>query len=524
MTASGFNIFCVGIIQSYGTGSAQWSITGGTRSYMTFTVTSPKTINLGSDFNMGSGLSVAMTVNSGAILDASTYKMSFGNAGLCRVYGTVRTSNPNGLFGSSSTTLTNTTANLQFAPQTGSTVEYYATGSQDITDTSVYENVIISGTGTKTLTGATTINKTLTLSSGGNKLNIQNYILTIPSGGSIGTCSSADYIVTGTGAGRLRQNAVAASSARVFPVGNANYYLPVTLTPNTSSSDFSVNVFQGATQEGVDGGTSWSTYDNIVNANWNIDRNAGTGMVDVKINWNDALEGSYFAAMTDAQITMWRRVTGTTWSVAAATIAPNSNGSNYSTAIAAGNFTTQYMVAWLQGILPIKLAKFSAIRSYNHNFISWEMENARSIEHFEVERSENASSFTSIGSITSSNNTNYSFTDRTAADDKTYYYRLKLVASGGAVEYSQVVALKGIEFRKFTLCSNLVNTELQLKHAAADQASYRVITSDGKIISSAKIVQNALITTVDVSKLPAGIYMVQYINNGQVITERFMKQ
>jgi trimeric autotransporter adhesin len=120
-----------------------------------------------------------------------------------------------------------------------------------------------------------------------------------------GSLGNTAYVVTATNAageqGIFRHDGV--SSAKLFPIGTANYYAPVTITPSTVS-DFTATVFEGITNEGTPNGTQLSSAlkKTKVDAVWNINRISGTGNADVMLHWDEALEGSTFITLPDADL------------------------------------------------------------------------------------------------------------------------------------------------------------------------------------------------------------------------------
>lgn len=120
-----------------------------------------------------------------------------------------------------------------------------------------------------------------------------------------GDFSSGNYVVTAANAageqGMFRYDGF--GSAKIFPIGTANHYLPVTITPITAS-DFTAAVFEGITNEGTSNGTPLSAVQKQtkVNAVWNIGRISGTGNTDVLLHWAQALEGSTFSTLPDADL------------------------------------------------------------------------------------------------------------------------------------------------------------------------------------------------------------------------------
>jgi trimeric autotransporter adhesin len=162
-----------------------------------------------------------------------------------------------------------------------------------------------------------TVNKAVTVS---NTLLINGKMTLRPAdtvhilnGGDItGTFGPTKYIatdyVTATGVQSIVQFDGLAS-VKTIPAGTVNYYLPITITP-TSTSSFAVAVFQGITTNGLLNGTPFTALQRlrVVNAVWNVNRLAGTGSADLQLNWDNALEGTTFATLLDADIGLIRHV------------------------------------------------------------------------------------------------------------------------------------------------------------------------------------------------------------------------
>jgi trimeric autotransporter adhesin len=143
-----------------------------------------------------------------------------------------------------------------------------------------------------------------------------------------GTVSPSNYIATATnsstGEVSILQYDGPASSV-TLPVGTSNFYLPVTLSP-ASSSNFTITVFEGITYNGAVNGTPFtpSEKQNVVNAVWNINRLSGSGNSDIQLGWNAALEGSTFATLPNTDIGIIRN-TGSSWSLP---LGPGNNTAN----------------------------------------------------------------------------------------------------------------------------------------------------------------------------------------------------
>ena len=144
-------------------------------------------------------------------------------------------------------------------------------------------------------------------------------IVHILSGGIInGTFNATNYIATISNSGNGDLSSVqydGLASAVTLPIGSASNYLPVTLTPATSSN-FTATAFEGITYNGTINGTPFlpSEKQNVVNAVWSINRLSGTGSSSIQFGWTSALEGSTFATLPNTDIGIITN-NGTTWSL-----------------------------------------------------------------------------------------------------------------------------------------------------------------------------------------------------------------
>lgn len=158
-----------------------------------------------------------------------------------------------------------------------STIVYQSNNSQSIADLS-YGNLEIDGGGVKSLTSATTVNNTLTLTSG--NLSIGDYDLTLynPVAGSF---DGSHMIVTG-GTGYLVKQGTIANASMEYPVGTGAKYTPVTLagTAGATSGRFFVRAVEGTSPNMVPGSESLAKYWDILIPDYTL--NSG----DVTFTWH----------------------------------------------------------------------------------------------------------------------------------------------------------------------------------------------------------------------------------------------
>lgn len=376
------------------------------------------------------------------------------------------------------------------------------------------------------------VSNQLSLASAGNgKLTIGKYNLTINSGASIVGADANRYIVsipTSATNGRLRQNNLSAAS-RIFPIGTASNYLPVTLTPGSAGSDFSMSVFRGTTGDGLPNGTPFANRTYQVDAVWRIDRVNGTANATVRFDWFvDAIEGSFFKTLTNAQIAVWRKDAPTPppyWQLAASGFTSN-NTTNFSTTASIANFGTAgtgypYIVAYV-AVLPGKLTALSATPVEKTNRIDWIYEQADQLKAFEIQESINGTDFRTIGTVLPNGTNRYSFTDPTPTQS-TKYYRLKFTDRFYETSYSFVVTVHRKQQAQLTLLQNPVQGQLNFRHPVAVQASYTVTDMNGRILIRRTINNNAVLTSVETATLPKGTYILHYADGPVLQNSTFLK-
>lgn len=96
--------------------------------------------------------------------------------------------------------------------------------------------------------------------------------------------------------------------------------------------------------------------------------------------------------------------------------------------------------------LPVTLLSFAAQLSGADVKVNWKTSNEVEHDHFELERSTDGRSFTTIASIspiTGNDIENYDYTDARAAQLNTakIFYRLKMISTSGSAEYSNIIVV-----------------------------------------------------------------------------------
>lgn len=538
MTATGSGGF--GHLWTYGSGTSTWTFSGGSRSWVDYYIysasaPSPKRVNLGSDFNMGtSGLDYSLyyafgfytlEVGANSTFDAANYKISYASKLAILNSGLFRLNNPNGLFTRTGSTLGNV-GFILLSDLAGNTFEYYNTGAQYVSGaTSFYQTLKISGTGTKQLEGNTSVDVNFTFNSTSDKLDVGNNKMSIANGATITNASASSYFAMSAN-GRLMQNNLAAAVSKWYPIGTTTTYLPMYVTPAASGTDYSAGVYTG-----VDASVTPYLYSaNMVDAAWTLDRDTGTAdLSQIRFEWPSTSEGVNFQNAPSLAITSYISTVNPptsllTWSQMANTV--NDTAANYLyTTQTVSTFGQKFIIGAVPSgmVLPLEFTSFTARRVGDHNQLNWSMDNLQGVNRFEVERSINGVDFSTIATVSVNTRTSYSFAD-IIGNDITYYYRVKAVIHTNDVKYTGIIAIKSMKTAYFALVGNVVQHQLKLQYSAASNAYVRIVTTDGKLIMNSRLTDNTTSNLLDVSRLASGIYFVQYVSAGEVVTERFIKQ
>lgn len=221
------------------------------------------------------------------------------------------------------------------------------------------------------------------------------------------------------------------------------------------------------------------------------------------------------------------RFNGTTWVVTPAVVTGAGTTLTPYVATASG-FTSFEVFGVVNDVaLPLNILSFNAGYVNNNLKVWWSTTNELNTVSFEVERSVDGRTFTAIGSLTARNtpgSNSYDLADANPLSGVTYY-RLKMTDKDGTFRYSKVVVVNSRLRGIVAIYPNPATNLLLVTHGKANRnATIEVIAVDGRMIIAQKLTQDALQTTVDVSKLSAGTYTLVITNGTEKANMRFVKQ
>jgi hypothetical protein len=413
--------------------------------------------------------------------------------------------------------------------QANNTVTFSGSVPQLIRSTSLanelFYNLNIANTGGHVILGvATTVANQLSFTSG--VLDASNYSLTLPAGNvPITGASSGSYVITGNGVssnGQLIVNNILANTSTLFPVGTSAYYLPANINPgaNTGNS-YSAFAFQGATTNAIANGPAFSPANlaKMLNAEWNISRTAGTGNASLTLNWTSSgtsLEGSSFQGY-GLNIGIMQYTAGA-WQ-------PGTGTGNVGTQTATSTFNTfsEFSVIGTGVILPVVLSDFNAYLNQNNTvLLSWVISDGATISDFEIQKNMNGLGWNTIGTVQANeqltDEASYSLTDVNPALGQDAY-RLIIHTIDGTRTYSPVKTVTLSSTSGITVFPNPANNLINISSDnAGSDLTVRLINSSGQILESSFTAgAGSSLRSMDVSKYPPGVYLVQLSDAKQII-------
>lgn len=181
---------------------------------------------------------------------------------------------------------------------------------------------------------------------------------------------------------------------------------------------------------------------------------------------------------------------------------------------------------WITGSLPVTFISFTAKEIEKNILLQWSTAQEINSARFEVQRSSDGISFETVGQVAAAGNSSfrhdYSFTDKTAFSGQ-YYYRLRQVDIDERFLYTGVISIRLSNNRFARLLENPVQNELRLAiNRDVKEITLSLFDMQGKLVMR-QFHENQSLVRMNVSKLEAGVYILQITSGGMREQVRIMK-
>jgi disulfide bond formation protein DsbB len=194
--------------------------------------------------------------------------------------------------------------------------------------------------------------------------------------------------------------------------------------------------------------------------------------------------------------------------------------------------TRNNIITKMSGALPVTFESFSISCPGNVPQLSWVTSEEHNADYFEVQKSDNAISWSTIGSVAASGNSKelktYTFDDL-AWQSKNHYYRIQEHDFDGSQQHSRLVyaGCATGESADLIISPNPVRDELhfQMHDVGVTAVNVWICDMNGNEMPAKAAFINAT-DKIDVSNLPAGLYILKVDVPGerQIRSVRFVKQ
>ncbi len=161
--------------------------------------------------------------------------------------------------------------------------------------------------------------------------------------------------------------------------------------------------------------------------------------------------------------------------------------------------------------IPVKLVSFDAAKRNNGVQLSWSTSLETGSSFFDVQKSSDAVNWSHLATIPALNTSNgaaYRHLDNNPGNIN--FYRLKITEDNSNIYYS---AIKKVSFGRndlFTVSPSPARDMIRISFAQKTTANIQLLNAAGAIVKQTGIITTQT-TAVDVSELPAGIYLVRDI-------------
>jgi hypothetical protein len=178
-------------------------------------------------------------------------------------------------------------------------------------------------------------------------------------------------------------------------------------------------------------------------------------------------------------------------------------------------------------LLPISFSAFTGNIVNTAAILNWQIGDNTKLNYFDIERSVDGTSFTTINKVTSNSG---SFTSYTCTDNvlprqsAVVYYRVKSVELSGAIKYSSIIKLTieksgGLQINTIISGSQI---NAQVTTAVAGSATIVLTTFDGRTIYQQQTILAKGTQSVTINNnFTTGIYALTFMQNGKLVSRQF---
>ncbi len=180
--------------------------------------------------------------------------------------------------------------------------------------------------------------------------------------------------------------------------------------------------------------------------------------------------------------------------------------------------------------MPINLVSFDASAENDKVNIKWETLSEENNDYFAVEWSADGVDFTELAKVNSlgysREKAEYSYTHTNPVRGHNYYRLAQYDKDGRSQKFEVISVLFEQKVdSKIYINPNIVYSNLKIEFSSpVANGRLHIYDTQGKLMNSFVLASGIDVFNFDVSSLPTGQYVVKYLDNNKMITERFLKK
>lgn len=178
-------------------------------------------------------------------------------------------------------------------------------------------------------------------------------------------------------------------------------------------------------------------------------------------------------------------------------------------------------------VLPAELTSFVGKEKGEAVQLQWTTETEINNSHFIVEKSTDGRTYKEIAQVTGSGTT-YDLQEYTAIDNSPErglnYYRLRQVDFDGTEAFSEIVSVEIEAGNTVNISPNPVKDRFKVSVAESGNTEALIYNMSGQLIQHLHLNEVGNTFSIDTEALKTGIYNLQLIINGEITTQRFVKE
>ncbi len=182
-------------------------------------------------------------------------------------------------------------------------------------------------------------------------------------------------------------------------------------------------------------------------------------------------------------------------------------------------------------VLPVRWLQIDAYIKNGKTLLTWQTASEVNNRGFDIERSTDGRAWVKIGFVKGAGNSNakqfYTYEDKSPLSGINYY-RLAQVDFDGKIEYSTVfsVCYKQGSQAYFRIAPNPATTQMHIlwDTPPSENIHLRIFNINGHLISEKIIKPNSNTSSINVSSIPKGLYLLETTTGNKTMVEMFMKE